>query len=361
MLDNEREGRIELIASLDVTPPCCHKGGSILAIYHLSAQIIGRSAGLSAVAAAAYRAGIKLVNESTGERYDYQPKEKNVLASGIEVPKDAPAWASDRSKLWNSVEAKEARKNSQFCREFNIALPKELTHEQHVAAIKAYSTLFTRMGLVADWSIHAPHKNDDGSNNGNYHAHIMMTTRPFDKTLTDGWSKNKNRDIDDHEWLKKMRKGWEIVGNSFLEKAGQAERIDCRSLEEQGITDREPQIHLGVTATAMKRRGVEIDRKQEEINPIVVTAKEVTEAVQKDPLWKRIQMALALLAKTAADYATFMSGVIGQIKKGKGSPEQEENRRMLFSLDKEIEAARAQTEKLAPRGLSQNRDSPRGR
>lgn len=326
-----------------------------MAIYHLSAQIIGRSAGLSAVAAAAYRSGSKLVNESTGEKYDYKPKEKNVLASGIEVPEGAPAWAKDRSKLWNSVEAKESRKNSQFCREFNLALPKELKHDEQMLAIKSFCVIFTKMGLVADWAIHAPHKNDDGSNNGNYHAHIMMTTRPFDKALADGWSKNKNRDIDDHDWLKKIRKGWEIVGNHFLEKAGKTERIDCRSLEEQGIIDREPQIHLGVTATAMKRRGEKIDRKQEEVKPIVVTAKEVIDAVQKDPLWKRIQMALALLAKTAAEYATFMSGVIGQIKKGKGTPEQEENRRLLASIDKEIEAARLNSPEI-PRERSRGRD-----
>ena len=37
-------------------------------------------------------------------------------------------------------------------------------------------------------------------------------------------------------------------------------RIDHRSLEAQGITDREPTQHLGPTAAAMERKGIQTDR-----------------------------------------------------------------------------------------------------
>ena len=43
-----------------------------------------------------------------------------------------------------------------------------------------------------------------------------------------------------------------------LEKAGRTERVDHRSLKEQGI-DRLPQPKIGVEATAMKRRGAVAD------------------------------------------------------------------------------------------------------
>jgi MobA/MobL family len=47
---------------------------SAMAIYHLSVKTISRSAGRSATAAAAYRAGIKITDERTGELHDYTSK-----------------------------------------------------------------------------------------------------------------------------------------------------------------------------------------------------------------------------------------------------------------------------------------------
>jgi len=45
-----------------------------MAIYHLSAQIIGRSGGKSSVASAAYRAGEKLHDEHIGVLCTNRPK-----------------------------------------------------------------------------------------------------------------------------------------------------------------------------------------------------------------------------------------------------------------------------------------------
>lgn len=45
-----------------------------MAIYHLSVKAISRSAGRSATAAAAYRAGCKIADERTGEIHDYSRK-----------------------------------------------------------------------------------------------------------------------------------------------------------------------------------------------------------------------------------------------------------------------------------------------
>ena len=88
-----------------------------MAIYSLRAQVIGRSGGKSAPAAASYRSGTKSVvasaayraaeriqDERQGRSYDFRQKE-GVAKSFIMTPRDAPAWAKDRSLLWHKVEA----------------------------------------------------------------------------------------------------------------------------------------------------------------------------------------------------------------------------------------------------------------
>ena len=77
---------------------------TLMALYHYSAQIISRSAGKSAVAAAAYRAGEKLWDERYGKQYDYR-KKQGVAHSEILLPVGAPDWMSERQMLWNQIEA----------------------------------------------------------------------------------------------------------------------------------------------------------------------------------------------------------------------------------------------------------------
>ena len=64
---------------------------------------IKRSAGQSAVAAAAYRAGEKLHSEYYGEDSDYTRK-GGVICSEILLPSHAPPEYADRETLWNAVE-----------------------------------------------------------------------------------------------------------------------------------------------------------------------------------------------------------------------------------------------------------------
>ena len=99
-----------------------------MADYRLSSKIIKRSAGQSAVAAAAYRSGLIITDERTGVRHDYSRK-SGVIHSGILAPANTPEWMHDRAKLWNAVEAIETRKNSQLSREIQLSLPHELTPE----------------------------------------------------------------------------------------------------------------------------------------------------------------------------------------------------------------------------------------
>lgn len=62
----------------------------------------------------------------TGLRHDFSRK-GGVSGSLTLAPDNAPAWASDPAQLWANVETIEKRKDAQLCREFDIALPRELT------------------------------------------------------------------------------------------------------------------------------------------------------------------------------------------------------------------------------------------
>ena len=69
-----------------------------MAIYHLSVKTISRSAGRSATAAAAYRAGVEITDERTGEIHDYTRK-GGVESAALILPDNAPEWARDRAQL----------------------------------------------------------------------------------------------------------------------------------------------------------------------------------------------------------------------------------------------------------------------
>src|SRR4051812_23627254 len=103
-----------------------------MAIYHFSGTVISRSQGRSSVACAAYRSAERLHDDRYDKDHDYT-KKKDIAHTEILLPDHAPAWMGEREKLWNAVEAHEKRKDAQLAREFNFALPRELTLEQNTA------------------------------------------------------------------------------------------------------------------------------------------------------------------------------------------------------------------------------------
>ena len=67
-----------------------------IALYHFSLAQIKRSAGQSAIASAAYRAGERLYSSYYGEVSDYT-KKGGVIASEIMLPPHAPEIYLDRA------------------------------------------------------------------------------------------------------------------------------------------------------------------------------------------------------------------------------------------------------------------------
>lgn len=204
-----------------------------MAIFHLDVKNVSRSQGRSAVGAAAYRAGERIVDERLGVAFDYSNK-KGVAFSEIMAPENAPEWVKDRTQLWNAVEAAETRKDSRLAKEVLVALPNELSQEERVDLIKSYcQTQFVAKGMIADINIHE-------DNPENPHAHILLTTRE----ITPAGFGLKNRDWNKRELVFDQRRSWQEIANTHLHLTGHDTRIDCRSLQERGI-DLEPGLHLG--------------------------------------------------------------------------------------------------------------------
>jgi hypothetical protein len=232
-----------------------------MAIYHLSVKTFKRSSGQSATAAAAYRSGQEIRDERTGEIHDYRKKE-GIESSEIIAPARAPGWATDREQLWNKAEESERRKNAVVAREFEIALPSELTKEQRrELAVKFAKELVERHGFAADICIHKPSREGDQRN---HHAHILVTTR---RIGPEGFTE-KTRELDERinrgpKEFEHWRERFAKLTNEALEKHRHQERVDHRTLKAQGI-ERAPTQHLGPRATAIERKAGQLSRVTQE-------------------------------------------------------------------------------------------------
>lgn len=240
-----------------------------MAIFHMSFSNISAGKGRSAIASAAYRSGEKLFDDKEGRSYFYA---RSVMPeSFILTPKNAPKWANDRQKLWNEVEKKDRKANSRYAKEFNVALPVELTNEEQKALItKFVQETFVDKGMVADVAIHRDHEE-------NPHAHVMLTNRPFnpdgswglksktqyvlDKNGKQLLTKNgnpKQRKIWLVDWdkpgkVEEWRTAWAEEVNSLFQAKGMPERISEKSYEEQGI-EKTPTKHEGHNSQTKERK-----------------------------------------------------------------------------------------------------------
>ncbi len=242
---------------------------------------IKRSAGQSAVASAAYRAGEKLYSEYYGEDSDYTRK-GGVICSEILLPSHAPPEYADRETLWNAVEKAERGKKAQLAYSFDIALQNEFSLEENIALARQFLLEnFVSRGMVVDFAVHQPDKEDGGIPNP--HFHVMCPIRPIEP---DGRWGNKQRRVyvlDEYrerirdeagnyvfnavpttdwgkpETLEAWRQAWADLCNAkFAEKELDC-RIDHRSYVRQGV-EQVPTVHEGVSVRAMEKKGIPTDK-----------------------------------------------------------------------------------------------------
>ena len=75
-----------------------------MAIYHLHVKVIGRKAGSSAVASAAYRSASRMRDERIDRVQDFSNK-RGVVHSEVLLPQNAPEVWEDRERLWAQLSA----------------------------------------------------------------------------------------------------------------------------------------------------------------------------------------------------------------------------------------------------------------
>ncbi|GAF40891.1 hypothetical protein JCM14202_2801 [Agrilactobacillus composti DSM 18527 = JCM 14202] len=241
-----------------------------MAIFHMSFSNISAGKGRSAIAGASYRSGEKLFDQKEGRSYFYA---RSVMPeSFILTPKNAPEWASDRKKLWNEVERKDRRANSRYAKEFNVALPVELSEDEQKKLLTKYvQENFVDEGMVADVAIHRDHPD-------NPHAHVMLTNRPFNPDGTWGLKSKRENILDENgnktytgnsrfprsrkvwlvDWDKKekinqWRHNWAVSVNQVLEQKNIPDRISEKSFIEEGIDDT-PTQHEGINSKRHERK-----------------------------------------------------------------------------------------------------------
>ena len=231
-----------------------------MAIYHFSVKNISRAQGRSAVACAAYRSGEKLIDERQGKEQDYT-KKTGVELTRIYAPIGTNAELLDRGQLWNAVEKTERRKDANLAREFEIALPQELNKAEREKLVdELCNKIVERHSVIVDAAIHAPHT-DSGSDERNYHAHIMFTGRHIDLETGD-FAAKKNRDFNKEnssETVQKWREDFADMTNAHLMRAGHLfSSVDHRSYAAQGL-DKEATAHEGSAVTKLRRLGIDTE------------------------------------------------------------------------------------------------------
>ncbi|MFZ3481930.1 MobA/MobL family protein [Sphingomonas sp. 3-13AW] len=152
-------------------------------------------------------------------------------------------------------------------------LPYELDLKGRTAILAEFAHEFERRKLPYVAVMHAPdHTNDDR----NWHFHLIYYDRPIEKMVDGRWDfeadetykapngtfrthfphrQDKLTEVNEKNWIPKMRKRLAEITNDHLQMAGVPRRVDPRRYSEMGI-HREAQEHLGTRASALESMGI---------------------------------------------------------------------------------------------------------
>lgn len=217
-------------------------------LFHHHTEVVSRAsekhpAGRSVVASAAYRSGKPLFDQRHGRSWSYHKPE--VMHEELMLPSGAPAWAADRERLWNAVEASEKRRDAQLAREVEFAIPLEVPRHLWTAWCREHLRPYVDRGMACDFSIHDKPDNP--------HCHALLTMREFDGA---NLAAKKNRSWNDRGLVDFHRERYETQCNTWLKANGSQSYVSRKSYVEQGI-DQVPQIHVGAVALAIQEKGEE--------------------------------------------------------------------------------------------------------
>ncbi len=138
-----------------------------------------RSKNHSAVAGAAYRLGLRLLDERTGISHDFRKRKvgEEIVRALTVAPPGAPAWATNPAQLWNRVERAEKRKDAQVARDYRIPIPLGLTDDQA-------GNLAEEMARFIANELHTPvsiglHRDADRGGLGVVYGSLLIKTGAF--------------------------------------------------------------------------------------------------------------------------------------------------------------------------------------
>lgn len=257
-----------------------------MALFHLESKFHGKttkSGGAKSVSSiVAYRHCFAM------DEFDYTKKQgfvtsfmlfpEDVIQKALDNPNfdrffDAEMTAELKEKIkngdprnfWKGIEAKETKKNAQYCEELIISLQHELSLEENIKNLKSLlNEHYIKRGLSVDVCIH--NSKENGNENDNLHAHVIFSHRPVTNIGIDLEGNptyefgNKIRDQHFNKGFKldqitPVRELWaELCNNSFKE-AGLDIQISDKSLKVQ----REVALEKGDFQLA-----AELDRKPAE-------------------------------------------------------------------------------------------------
>jgi hypothetical protein len=181
-----------------------------------------------------------------------------------------PGFAKDEPRdYWQAADEHE-RVNGRLYVEVEFALPKELDKDEQITLAHDYAQALTEENhLPYTMALHEGHGT-------NPHGHLIISERINDGIEREAgdWFKRanslepeqggamKSREFHGGHTITEVRETWAEKANDALEKSNSLERIDHRSLEDQGI-DRTPTQHIGRASWSMAERGIESDRFKE--------------------------------------------------------------------------------------------------
>lgn len=245
-------------------------------MYHAHVKNFSRSKGDSSIRAAAYRAGLDLVDTYSRTKHCYSQR-KGVAMQRMLAPAGAPGWCLDPHVFWDMNEAGEERSNARVARELEVSLPHELSAEaRQTLALALGQWLVDRYRCAVLVAVHLPSQQGDQRN---HHVHLLMSARQITPT---GLGDRAGTELDarrgaGHAELRHLRKAVADTINSALQEACVPKEVDHRSLRSQAVAaadvgdlakalglDRRPTTHRGKIDTAlMRKREFEEERRDE--------------------------------------------------------------------------------------------------
>ena len=225
-----------------------------MASYHMQINTGGKGAALE------HAQYIQREGPFTEERYG------EVAARGHA---NMPEWARENTaEFWRASDEHE-RANGNTYREYELALPRELSRSQQVALVQRFAEQELGTTRPYQWAIHLSTASDGKEQP---HVHLMFSDRQHDgiergpeqffkrynaKNPERGGARKMSYGVDKEEAARTyegIRERWAKVQNLALEHAGVETRVDHRSLAAQGI-HREPEVHRGPAVSGIEGRG----------------------------------------------------------------------------------------------------------